>query len=185
LATHPCEACGGTGREKTRRRITLRIPKGVETGSRLRLAGKGEGGVQGGDAGDLYVVIHVRKHELFQRDGDDLFCEVPVSFDAAALGHEVQVPTIDGLAKLKLSAGTENGKVFRLRGKGMPTVDGYGRGDLHVRVVSEVPHKINSRQKKLLEELGETWTPVNFPGQREYETRVQTFYERKGALTKG
>lgn len=184
LVTNPCSSCGGTGREKTRRRITLRIPKGVETGSRLRLAGKGEGGGQGGPAGDLYVVIHVRKHDLFQRDGDDLSCEVPVPFDAAALGREVQVPTIDGFAKLKLSSGTENGKVFRLRGKGMPTVDGYGRGDLHVRIVAEVPHKLNSRQKKILQELGETWTPVNFPGHGEFEKRVEAFYERKKALGK-
>jgi molecular chaperone DnaJ len=184
LVTNPCHACGGTGREKTRRRITLRIPVGVETGSRLRLAGKGEGGTEGGPSGDLYVVIHVRAHELFRRDGEDLYCEVPVPIDAAALGSEVQVPTIDGYAKLKLSAGTENGKVFRLRGKGMPSVDGYGRGDLHVRVVSEVPHKLNSRQKKILAELSESWSPANFPGRSAFEKRVEAFYERRDALRK-
>ena len=184
VVTHPCKTCGGSGRVKSRRRLTLRIPKGVETGSRLRLAGKGEGGAQGGPAGDLYVVLHVRRHELFRRDGDDLTCDVPVPFTAAALGEEIQVPTIDGYAKLKLAPGTETGKVFRLRGKGMPSVEGYARGDLHVRIVAEVPGKLNSRQKKLMEELGETWGVMNFPAHRHFEKRVETFYERKKALGK-
>ncbi|MBN1558084.1 MAG: molecular chaperone DnaJ [Lentisphaerae bacterium] len=184
VITNPCKTCGGSGRVKSRRRLTLRIPKGVETGSRLRLAGKGEGGIQGGPAGDLYVVMHVRRHALFRRDGDDLMCDVPVSFTEAALGEQIQVPTIDGYAKLKLAPGTETGKVFRLRGKGMPNVEGRGRGDLHVRIVAEVPSRLSSRQKELLEALGESWSASNFPTRRRFEKQVEQFFERKQALGK-
>ena len=130
----PCPACRGAGRVKERKTITLKIPPGVETGSRLRLAGKGEGGVRGGPAGDLYVVIHVKEHEFFKRRDVDVFCEMPVPLHVAALGGEVQVPTIHGYAKLKVPAGTQGGALFRLRGKGLPDPHGGRAGDQHVRV---------------------------------------------------
>jgi len=184
IVTRPCSACQGSGRVKTRKRLTLRIPKGVETGSRLRLAGKGEGGGRGGPSGDLYVVLHVRKHDIFGREGDDLYCDVPIPFDTATLGEEVQVPTIDGFAKLKLAPGTETGKVFRLRGKGMPNVDGYGRGDLHVRVSAEVPVKLNAKQKKLLKELRDLRSESNYPGVAHFKKKAETFFERKSSMEK-
>lgn len=182
IVRNPCPDCRGSGRTRARRRLTLRIPRGVETGSRLRLAGKGENGRQGGTPGDLYVILHVRPHELFERQGEDLLCEVPVPFETAALGGQIQVPTIDGHAKLKLNPGTESGRVFRLRGKGLPSLDGYGRGDLHVRVVPEVPSHIGSKQKKLLKELMDLADDGNYPRLREFNKRVQAFFERKQAM---
>ena len=184
MIRNPCKTCGGSGRVKSHKRITLKIPKGVETGSRLRISGKGEGGLRGGSAGDLYVVMHVKAHPIFQRREDDLFCEVPVPFDMLAIGGVIQVPTIDGLAKLKVDAGTETGKVFRLRGKGMPSVDGYGRGDLHVQVVPEVPVKLNSKQKKALTEFREASTPDNYPGGKHFHELGEQFLERKRAMQK-
>jgi molecular chaperone DnaJ len=184
IIREPCPECHGQGRVKARKRLHLRIPAGVETGSRLRLAGKGEGGVQGGPAGDLYVIMRVARHDIFERRGDDLYCEVPVAFDVAALGGEIEVPTIDGFAKLKLAAGTETGKVFRLRGKGMPSVDGYQRGDLHVGVIPEVPVKLNARQKKLLKEFAEEDEAENYPRGRDFKKLTDAFFERRRQLTK-
>ncbi|MCK5850904.1 MAG: molecular chaperone DnaJ [Kiritimatiellae bacterium] len=184
IVTKPCNTCQGSGRVVEHKRLTLRIPRGVETGSRLRLAGKGEGGHKGGPPGDLYVVIHVSQHGLFERRGDDLYCEVPVPFEVAALGGKIEVPTIDGYAKLKLAPGTEAGKVFRLRGKGISNVEGYGTGDLHVRILPEVPVKLSSSQKKLLKELGGLRGEANYPGGEAFRERVKTFYER-GEVIKG
>ncbi|MDP6490969.1 MAG: molecular chaperone DnaJ [Kiritimatiellia bacterium] len=184
MVTNPCGSCQGTGRNKVKRRLTLKIPKGVDNGSRLRLSGKGEGGGRGGPAGDLYVVMHVRQHELFERRENDLYCEIPIPQHLAALGGELQVPTIDGYAKLKLSPGTENGKVYRLRGRGLPDVDGYGRGAMHVRVVIETPVKLSSAQKKLLKELGEMDAEKNYPLSRQIREQAETFYERKDAIGK-
>lgn len=184
IITNPCKTCHGEGRVKTRKRLTLRIPKGVEGGSRLRLAGKGEGGLRGGPPGDLYVVLHVHEHDVFERRGDDLFCEVPVPFETAVLGGEIRVPTIDGLAKLKLAAGTESGKVFRLRGKGIPNVEGYGRGDLHVRVVVEIPSKLSSKQKKLLKEYESQSDESQYPGVKGFRARVERFFERRDGMQK-
>ena len=182
LVTNPCAKCEGSGRMKVRRRMTLKIPKGVDSGSRLRLAGKGEGGGRGGPAGDLYVMVNVRPHELFQRRENDLYCEVPVPFEIAALGGEVQVPTIDGYAKVKLTPGTENGKVFRLRGRGMPDVDGYGRGAMHVRVVIEAPVKLNSAQRKALKAFASLTADENYPGVQRIREMADAFYERKSAI---
>jgi molecular chaperone DnaJ len=148
------------------------------------LGGKGEGGSRGGPPGDLYVVIHVAQHELFERRGDDLFCSVPVSYDAAALGGEVEVPTIEGFAKLKLAPGTENGKVFRLRGKGMPNVEGYGAGDLHVRVGVEVPTRLSSKQRKLLKEFSESREEENYSQARRFREMADSFYLRRDIVSK-
>jgi molecular chaperone DnaJ len=182
IVTSPCETCGGSGRVKARKRITLKIPKGVETGSRLRLSGKGEGGTAGGPPGDLYVVLHVAPHNLFERRDDDLICKIPVPMHVMALGGEIETPTIDGFAKLKIAPGTENGKVFRLRGKGMENAEGYARGDLHVQVVVEVPPRLTSKQKKLLREFGEEADERNYPHADDFHKRALSFFEKKTAM---
>ena len=184
MITKPCRECKGAGRQKTRRRLTLRIPPGVETGSRLRLAGRGEGGVRGGPSGDLYVILHVRAHDLFQREGTELLCEVPVPMPIAALGGEVSVPTLDGFASLKIDPGTETGKVFRLRGKGAHSVDGSGQGDLHVRVNVEVPLHLSSRQKKALKDFSDGCTDDNYPAGQKIRDRANMFFKAKQNLDK-
>lgn len=184
LIVKPCSDCGGGGRIKTRKKLTLRIPQGVETGSRLRLAGKGESGFSGGQPGDLYVVLHVREHDIFQRRGDDLYCEVPVGFEVAAGGGDLEVATIDGYAMLKLAPGTESGKVFRLKGKGVPNVEGYGRGDLHVRVVPEVPVKLNGKQRKALSDLAILMEDSNYPERQKFKQKIEGFFTKKKAMGK-
>jgi molecular chaperone DnaJ len=149
----PCHSCQGTGRREHSSKITIRIPPGVDTGSRLRSSGNGEAGVRGGPPGDLYVVMHVKPHDIFQREGDDLLCEVPVSFVAATLGTEIEVPTLGGKAQIKIPPGTQPGAMFRLKGKGIKNVQGFGAGDLHVRVTVEVPTHLNTAQKAKLQEF--------------------------------
>jgi molecular chaperone DnaJ len=149
----PCKTCHGAGRLERTSKIKLRIPAGVDTGSRLRSSGSGEAGLRGGPTGDLYVVLHVKAHEIFQRDGDDLVCEVPVSFVQAALGAEIEVPTLADKAQIKIPAGTQPGTMFRLKGKGIKNIQGYGTGDLHVRVNVEVPSHLNAAQKAKLQEF--------------------------------
>ncbi len=151
----PCKTCRGVGRLERSSKIKIRIPPGVDTGARLRSSGNGEGGLRGGGTGDLYVVLHVKAHDIFQRDGDDLVCEVPVNFVDAALGAEIDVPTLSGKAQIKIPSGTQNGTVFRLRGKGVRNVQGYGTGDLHVRIIVEVPTQLNSAQKEKLREFAQ------------------------------
>lgn len=149
----PCRTCHGSGQRERTSKITLRIPPGVDTGSRLRSSGNGESGKRGGGPGDLYVIIHVKAHEIFQRDGDDLLCEVPINFTTAALGGEIEVPTLNGQAQIKIPSGTQTGTVFRLRGKGIRNVHGQGHGDLHVQVSVEVPAKLNADQRAKLTEF--------------------------------
>ena len=149
----PCKTCRGNGRRERTSKIKLRIPAGVDSGSRLRSAGNGEAGWRGGPSGDLYVILHVKAHEIFQRDGDDLLCEVPVSFVQAALGAEIDVPTLDGKMSVRVPPGTQPGTMFRLKGKGVKNIQGYGHGDLHVRVTVEVPSQLTSAQKVKLEEF--------------------------------
>ena len=184
VITKPCQSCRGSGRQKTRRKLTLRIPAGVETGSRLRLAGRGEGGARGGPAGDLYVVLHVKAHDVFERDGNDLLCEVPVPVHIAALGGEIQVPTLDGYASLKIDAGMESGKLFRLRGRGAPSVDGRGKGDLIVRAVAEIPAHLGSRQKKALKEFADSCGTENYPASVRLKERTEAFLARKRDIGK-
>jgi molecular chaperone DnaJ len=152
----PCKECRGVGRKDRASKIKLKIPAGVDAGARLRSSGNGEAGLRGGPAGDLYVVLHLKAHEIFQRDGDDLLCEVPVSFVQAALGAEIQVPTLGEKATIKVPAGTQPGTMFRLRGKGVKNVQGYGHGDLHVRITVEVPTHLTSAQKAKLEDFAES-----------------------------
>ncbi|HJQ32357.1 MAG TPA: molecular chaperone DnaJ [Pyrinomonadaceae bacterium] len=151
----PCEKCKGAGRVEREKQIEVKIPAGVETGSRLRLAGEGEAGVQGGPAGDLYVVIHVKEHETFERQGNNLYASVPVTFAQAALGSEISVPTLEAQENLKVPAGTQTGTVFRLKGHGMPVLGGRGRGDLFVSVTVVTPTTLTREQRKLLEQLAQ------------------------------
>lgn len=179
VVTDPCRECQGAGRIKARKRLTLRIPKGVETGSRLRLSSKGEGGGRGGPAGDLYVVIHVAEHELFERRGDDLYCEMPIPLEVAVMGGEIEVPTLDGYAKVNVDSGTETGKVLRLRGKGVANIDGHNRGDLHVRLIPEIPSYLNSRQKKALKEFTDARERDQYKHVLIFRSKAEAFFERK------
>jgi molecular chaperone DnaJ len=156
----------------------------VDTGSRLRLAGKGGGGLRGGEPGDLYVVVRVRDSEIFMRDGLDLAVDVPVSPISAAVGGEVDVPTPDGVANLKIPSGTPNGKLFRLRGKGMPSLRGMGTGDLVVRIVFEVPQRLTAKQRGLLDDLAKILEPENFPEAQRLSAATKQFYSRKEKLSK-
>jgi molecular chaperone DnaJ len=157
--TDPCHACGGSGRVTTERRINVKLPAGVDTGSQLRLRGEGEPGEAGGPPGDLFVVIHVREHALFKREGADLFCQVPISFVQAALGDKVEIPVL-GKEKshpIEISQGTQPGEVLRIAGKGMPDLRGYqDRGDLYVEVIVKVPTNLNGHQREILEAFAET-----------------------------
>jgi molecular chaperone DnaJ len=151
----PCDACRGEGRVRRKRTLTIQIPAGVDNGSRLRLAREGEAGAAGGGPGDLYVVLTVRDHPLFQREGSDILCEVPITFVQAALGDDIEVPALEGPVKLKIPSGTQSGKVLKLKGRGIPSLDGDGRGDLLIRVIVEVPGRLNAKQKQILREFAE------------------------------
>ncbi|HSI83664.1 MAG: molecular chaperone DnaJ [Candidatus Methylacidiphilales bacterium] len=151
-----CQTCHGQGRVEKASKIKIKIPAGIDDGSRLRSTGQGEGGVRGGGSGDLYIVIHVKSHPVFTRDGTDLHCEVPISFARATLGSEIQVPTLEGTANLKIPAGTAPGTTFRLRGKGVAELGGRGHGDLHARVRVEVPTKLTAEQKAKLQAFAES-----------------------------
>jgi len=152
----PCQACRGAGRVGRERKITAKIPAGIATGQRLRIYGEGEHGTAGGPPGDLYVVVHVQEHAFFQREGDDLYCELPIPFPTLALGGEIRVPTLAGDEEIHVAAGTQPGARFKLRGKGMPNVSGRGHGDLYAIARVSVPKKLTREQKQLLEELAKT-----------------------------
>jgi molecular chaperone DnaJ len=152
----PCSSCYGRGVKEETKTLNVKVPPGVDTGDRIRLSGEGEAGRNGGPAGDLYVEVHVKRHEIFERDGANLHCEVPISITEAALGGELEVPTLDGRVKLKIPTETQTGKLFRLRGKGVKPVRGHSVGDLLCRVVVETPVNLTARQKELLNELQES-----------------------------
>ena len=149
----PCDACHGQGRTQATKTLSVKVPAGVDEGDQIRLAGEGEAGESGGPAGDLYVQVRLKPHDLFKRDGDDLHCEMPISFATAVLGGEVEIPTLDGRASLKIPAGTQTGKVFRLRSKGVRNVRSHVTGDLYCHASVETPVNLNKRQKELLEEF--------------------------------
>ena len=151
----PCRDCGGAGRTKKQKTLEVKIPAGIDDGMRLRHAGHGEPGLNGGPPGDLYVEIHIRKHAVFERDHDDLHCEMPISITTAALGGEIEIPTLEGMARLKIPAETQSGKVFRLRGKGIKNVRNHVHGDLMCHVVVETPVNLTERQRELLREFEE------------------------------
>ncbi len=173
----PCRKCNGEGRLESPTRIKLKIPAGIENASRLRSSRNGEAGIRGGPAGDLYVVIHIKEHAVFEREGENLFCEVPVSFTTAALGGEIKVPTLEGKAHLKIPAGTQGGTAFKLRGKGMPVLNSTHRGDLVVHVAVEVPTHLNSDQRKKLEEFAELTGDDNTPLHKSFFEKARAFFE--------
>ncbi|MCY4283577.1 MAG: molecular chaperone DnaJ [Gammaproteobacteria bacterium] len=156
IISDPCRACQGQGRVRDSKTISVKIPPGVDTGDRIRLSGEGEAGAHGTPAGDLYVNVIVRDHDIFTREGSDLYCEVPVSFTAAALGREVEIPTLDGKVKLRIPPETQSGRLFRLRGKGVRSVRSTARGDLLCRVALETPVNLSKKQKELLEQFEDT-----------------------------
>ena len=153
IITDPCKFCKGQGKVKKFKSISVKIPAGVDTGSRLKMTGEGDPGLYGGPPGNLYVVLNVEEHHFFKRDGTEIFCEVPLSFPQAALGAEIEVPTLDGTARIKIPPGTPSGRIFYIKGKGLPRVGGHTRGDQIVRVYVDVPKKLTPRQKELLEEF--------------------------------
>lgn len=181
---NPCPDCRGTGQKKGKRTITVRIPPGVETGSRLRVAGKGEGGTRGGSAGDLYVIMHVRPHKIFERHDLDLALEVPVPLEVAALGGEVSVPTLEGKSTIKIPAGTQSGKMLRLRNKGIPDPRGRGQGDLHIKVKVEVPSHLSGKEKKLFQQLEQQLGEKQYPEQTAFAKEIEDFGRKREELKK-
>lgn len=176
IIERPCRVCDGEGRVEQTSRIKLKIPAGIAEGSRLRSSRNGEAGIRGGPPGDLYVVIHVKEHPVFQRDEDNLYCEVPVPFTLAALGGEVAVPTLEGKANLKVPAGTQSGQIFKLRDKGIVNVNGRERGDLLARLIIEVPTRLNGEQRQKLEEFAELCGEENTPLHRSFFERAKEFF---------
>jgi molecular chaperone DnaJ len=172
----PCRECEGEGRVEKPGRIKLKIPAGIADGSRLRSSGNGEAGIRGGPQGDLYVVIHVKEHKIFQREEDNLYCEVPIAFSVAALGGEVPVPTLEGKAHVKVPAGTQSGQMFKLRDKGIINVNGRERGDLLARVIVEVPTRLNSEQRQKLEEFADLCGDDNTPMHKTFFDRAKEFF---------
>ncbi len=177
IIKNPCRNCGGAGRIEKERALSVNIPAGVETGTRIRLAGEGEAGLRGGPTGDLYIFIEVRDHPIFLRDGVNLFCRVPVSIATAALGGEVEVPTIDGgKSRVKVPAGSQTGKQMRLRAKGMPALRGGGQGDMLIEMAVETPVNLTSRQKEILREF-ERLSEDNNPESSSFFSKVRTFWD--------
>ncbi|MDV7144109.1 molecular chaperone DnaJ [Tropicimonas sp. TH_r6] len=178
---NPCQTCHGNGRVEKERSLSVNIPAGVETGTRIRLAGEGDAGTRGGPSGDLYIFIEVAEHEIFNRDAQHLFCQVPVSVASAALGGDIEVPTIDGgRSRVKVPAGSQTGKQMRLRGKGMPTLRGGGSGDMFIEMIVETPVNLTTRQKELLREFDEL-SMENNPRSSNFFSKVKNFWdEMKG-----
>jgi molecular chaperone DnaJ len=173
----PCPKCHGEGRMEKLSRVKLKIPAGIREGSQLRSSHSGEAGVRGAPPGDLYVIIRIREHKIFQRENDDLYCEVPIAFSLAALGGEVDVPTLEGKAHLKVPAGTQSGQMFKLRGKGITNVNGRGRGDLFARLIVEVPSRLNAEQRRRLEEFAALCSDENTPLRKSFFERAKEFFK--------
>ncbi len=176
--TNPCNDCNGQGNKQASKKISVKIPKGVDDGTRIRLAGKGEAGTKGGTSGDLYLFVNVHSHDLFKRSDENLFFEFPISIADAALGTTIEIPTIDGgKAKIKIPDGTQNGKQFRLKGKGMPYMRGSGNGDLYVQVNTEVPISLNKEQKELLEKFREIENEKSNPSIKKFFQKAKSFWK--------
>ena len=179
FVANPCGSCHGAGRVKQHKTLAVKIPAGVDEGDRIRLSGEGEHGINGGPTGDLYVQIHLKQHAVFQREGNDLHCEMPISFTVAALGGEIEIPTLDGAASLRIPEETQSGKIFRLRGKGIKGVRSQSHGDLFCHVVIETPVNLTDRQKELLRELEETSrtdAPRHNPRSQSWMDKVKEFF---------
>ncbi|MEY2544839.1 MAG: molecular chaperone DnaJ [Verrucomicrobiota bacterium] len=176
IVEKPCRECDGEGRLERSSRVKLKIPAGIADGSRLRSPRNGEAGIRGGPQGDLYVVVHVQEHKVFQRDQDNLYCEVPIPFSLATLGGEVPVPTLEGKANLKIPTGTQSGQMFKLRGKGVVHVNGREHGDLLVRVMVEVPTRLNAEQRAKLQEFADLCGEENTPLRKSFFERAKEFF---------
>ena len=176
--THPCTSCGGQGKKQASKRLSVTIPKGVDDGTRIRLAGKGEAGSRGAGSGDLYLFINVYSHDLFKRSDENLYFECPISIADAALGTTIEIPTIDGgKAKIKIPAGTQSGKQLRLKGKGMPYIRGSGYGDLYVQLNTEVPISLNKEQKELLEKFRQIENEKSNPSIKKFFEKAKNFWK--------
>ncbi|SKA36734.1 molecular chaperone DnaJ [Consotaella salsifontis] len=177
----PCGKCGGNGRLPEERTLSVSIPAGIEDGTRIRLAGEGEAGLRGGPSGDLYIFLSVKPHELFQRDGSDLFCKIPISMTTAALGGAFEVTTLDGsTTRVKVPEGTQTGKQFRVKSKGMPVLRSTQNGDLFIQVTVETPQNLSRRQRELLEEFEEISSSENSPQSNGFFSRMKEFFEGLG-----
>jgi molecular chaperone DnaJ len=176
LIKDKCGNCHGAGKVKKQRKIHVRIPAGVDDGAQLRISGEGEAGTRGGPSGDLYVVIRVKTHEFFEREGDDIYCEIPLTFTQAALGDEIEIPTLTEKVKLKIPAGTQTATYFRLKGKGVPRLRGYGQGDQHVKVVVVTPTHLDDEQRELLRQFSK------LSGERTHEQNQSIFEKMKKAF---
>lgn len=177
VVEHPCPECRGEGRTRQKRTVKVSVPGGVADGNQLRVRGEGESGLLGGPAGDLYVAIRVAEHAIFSREGDDVLCEMPLTFGQAALGAEIEVPTLEGKVRLKIPAGTQTGKVFRLKGKGVPSLAHRGHGDQLVTVVVETPVKLSARQRELLEEFEKLAGAEANPHNRSFFDQVKQLFD--------
>ena len=181
VISNPCSSCGGQGRSNKDRSLSVNVPAGVETGTRIRLSNEGEAGLRGGPAGDLYIFIEVREHKIFQRDGNSLFCRIPVSMSGAALGGDIEVPTMDGgRSRVKIPAGSQSGRQMRLRGKGMPAIKSAQKGDMFIEIAVETPVNLTSKQRELLREF-EALSEDNNPESKSFFSSVKSFWDtRKG-----
>ncbi len=177
IIKNPCTKCNGSGRVRLTRRINVKVPAGIHTGNRLRIQGEGEAGMRGGPRGDLYVYIIVRPHPIFQRDGYDIICEVPISFPQAVFGAEVEVPTLAGKVQMKMPAGTQTGKIFRLRGKGMQRLDGPGKGDEFVKVKIETPVNLDQGQKVILKQFADACGDNVNPMSKSFVEKVRRLFK--------
>ena len=173
----PCGTCRGQGIVRKQKTLSVKIPAGVDTGNRIRLSGEGEAGLRGGPFGDLYVQIHIKEHPIFEREGNDLYCEVPIDFATSALGGSIEVPTLDGKLKINIPSGTQTAKLFRLRGKGMPAMRYSGSGDLLCQVKVETPVNLNSKQKKLLKEFSSSCEAKHHPESNSFFGKMKSFFE--------
>jgi molecular chaperone DnaJ len=177
----PCQACSGAGRVVKERTLSVNIPAGVEDGTRIRLSGEGEAGLRGGPSGDLYIFLSIKPHEFFQRDGADVFCRVPISMTTAALGGQIEVPTLDGTAsRVKVPEGTETGKQFRLKGKGMPVLRSSTAGDMYIQVEVETPKNLSRRQRELLEEFDKLSAKETSPESTGFFARMKDLFGGDG-----
>ncbi|MEJ8475100.1 molecular chaperone DnaJ [Roseibium algae] len=182
VISDPCDSCGGVGRTTQERALSVNIPAGIEDGTRIRLAGEGEAGLRGGPAGDLYIFLSLKPHEIFQRDGADLYCRVPISMTTATLGGQFDVPTLDGVtSRVKVPDGTQTGKQFRLRGKGMPIMRATQHGDMYVQVTVETPSNLTKRQRELLAEFEQESSGENHPESAGFFSKVKVFIDNLGA----
>ncbi|MDP3786209.1 MAG: molecular chaperone DnaJ [Candidatus Omnitrophota bacterium] len=177
IIAKPCPKCRGTSRVVVERKISVKIPAGIESGMRLRVSGEGEAGLRGGQRGDLYVLVYVKPHEIFERHNDDILCEVPISMVEASLGIDVEVPTLEGKVRMKVPPGTQSGKIFRLKGKGIMSLHDHLRGDEHVRIIVETPANLNNVQRRLLEEFAKASGEETFPKAASFIKKLKSFFK--------